>query len=175
MGQGASVVGGKDDEGVLCDAQFLYGVKELADLVVHVLDEGDVGGALLVELRLAFLHFLQPIFRWLDGKMRRVVGEVEEEGFLFVGGLFLYVFDAPSGEHFGGVALGFDLLLVATHPVYSAAEVGPVVVHHVGQKAVKEIESSVVGYVGRLEAKMPLAYHSGVVARLAHEIGHCGT
>ena len=108
VGQGASVVGGKDDEGVLCDAQFLDGVEELADFVVHVLDEGDVGGALLVELWLAFLHFLQPIFRWLDGKMRRVVGEVEEEGFLSIGRLFLYVVDAPSSKHLGGVALGFS-------------------------------------------------------------------
>ena len=71
--------------------------------------------------------------------------------------------------------LGFTSSLLRTHPVDSAAQVGPVVVHHVGEEAVKEIESTVVGDVGRLEAKMPLAYHSSVVACLAHEIGHCGT
>jgi hypothetical protein len=156
-------------------SRLLYGVEELTDFVVHVLDEGDVGGALFVEPGFALLHFLQPILRWLDRKVGGVVGEVEEEGFLFVGRLLLYVVDAPSGEYLGGVALGVYLILVATHPVDSAAEVGPVIVHHVGKKAVKEIEAAIVGYVGRLEAKMPLAYHSSVVACLAHEIGHGGT
>ena len=56
--------------------------------------KGDVGGALEVELRFAFLHFIQPIFRWLDREMRGIVGEVQEEGLVFI--CLLYTSDAAD-------------------------------------------------------------------------------
>ncbi len=42
MGEGTSVVGSEDDERVLRDANLLHRVEKLADLVIHVFDEGNV-------------------------------------------------------------------------------------------------------------------------------------
>ena len=64
--EGTSVVGGEHDEGVVGYAGILNGGEKLADLIIHVLDEGDVGGALLVEVRFALLNFLKPILGRLD-------------------------------------------------------------------------------------------------------------
>ncbi len=83
--------------------------------------------------------------------MRCVVSEVKEERILFVGSLLLDVVDGPSREHFGGMALGLDRFFVASHPVDAPPQVGPIVVHHVGEKAVEEIEASIIWDVGRLE------------------------
>ena len=44
----------------------------------------------------------------------------------------------------------------------------PVIIHHVSEKSVEEIEATIVGDVGRLKSEMPFADHACVVARFAH-------
>ena len=70
------------------------------------------------------------------------------------------------------MALGLNFFLVAAHPVDAASEVGPVVIHHVCEETVEEVEATIIGYVGRFKAQVPFADHSGMVAGFAHEVGH---
>ena len=109
---GTPVVRGKGDRGILLDAQFFDRIQYLADLMVHVLDERNVGRPFLTQLGLALLDLLQPILGGLDGEVRGVVSQVEKEGLLFVRRLFLDIIDRPLAEDLGGMPLGLDDLLV---------------------------------------------------------------
>ena len=171
MGDGPPVVRGKGDQGILLDAQFLDRIQYLSDFMIHVLDECDVGRPLVAQLGFAFLNLLQPVLGGLDGKVGGVVSQVEKERLLFIRRLFLHIIDRPLAEDFGGMPLGLDHLLVLAHPVHATAQMRPVIVHHVPEKAVEEIEAPVVGQVGGVVTQMPLSDHTRVVTRLAHHLG----
>ena len=87
-----AVVGGEDDEGVVVDVQLLELVEDLAGGPIDLLDCVAVG---------AVFGFAFEVFGCSDGDVREVVGEVEEEGLVFI---FLDVVD-----RFGGV-VGRDLV-----------------------------------------------------------------
>lgn len=99
-----AVVGGEDDDGVFFEVEFLEGGEELADTVVHFLDDVAVfseGGVIF------------PFGVGFDGEMGGAVGEVEEEGFVFV---FAEEADGFGGEFFGEEAVFegfFDDFVVA--------------------------------------------------------------
>ena len=138
-------------------------VEHFADAGIEVLDQRDQLGAFLRYARLALLHLLQPLRRRLDRVVGRVVGQVEEErpsGF----GRASKIFARPAGEDVRRVALGIDDFLVAPHEVVAVTPVRPVIVHHVAEKAVKEIKAPLGRRVGRADAEMPFADQRGVVA-----------
>ena len=67
--------------------------------------------------------------------------------------------------------LGLDDLLVLAHPVHASEQMGPVIVHHVPEKAMEEFKAPVIGQVGGLVAQMPLSDHSRMVTCFAHQLG----
>ena len=75
-----------------------------------------ISGARWRDIGLARAHFLEPILRRLNRRMRGVVGQVEEERFFSIRPLF-EILDRPVAEEIGGVAVGFDLFLVVAHVV----------------------------------------------------------
>ena len=159
----AAVVTGEDDEGVVGKVQLVQGVEDLADAVVHVLDEGDEFGPDVGHAWLAGFDFFDPVGRWLNGVVRGVVSEIEEEGGVFraAGGDVIH---GPLGEEVGCMALGVDDVAVVAHEVVAVAEVGPVIVHHVAEEAVEVVEPPVERGVGRFQAEVPLADDGAVVA-----------
>ena len=145
-GEEAAVVGAEDDEGVVAQFQLIKPGHDAADAVIHVLDECDDLRAFLGDAGLALFHFLKPVRRGLDGIVGRVVGEVEEEG-LLLGSALGEVVAGPSCEEVGGVFFGLDHFLIAPHEVLAVPQVGPVVVHHVAEEAVEEVETALGGCV----------------------------
>jgi len=142
----SAIVGDEDCEGVLPLAGFFEGGDDLADAVVHVLNEGDEFGAFFGDAFFAGLHFGEPIGGGLDGGVGRVIGEVEEEGLgVALIGVRGEVVVAPIGEEVGGVALGVDRFLVEPHVVLVVAAVVVVVIHHVAEEAVEVVEAAGVG------------------------------
>ena len=72
-----AVIAAEDDQGSLVDARVTHGLEDLADAPVHLLDHVAVQAArtLARELR-----------RGEQRHVRHVIGQVQEEGFLFLGG-----------------------------------------------------------------------------------------
>ena len=83
VGEGAAVVGGEDDDGVVLLTGVFEGCEEASDAIVEVFDEGDIGGAFVIEVRGASFDFGEPFGGGFDGEVGGVVGEVEEEGLVF--------------------------------------------------------------------------------------------
>ena len=132
---------------VSADVELLDGIKKFTDLVVHVFHEGDVGGALDAELGFAFLHFIQPIFRWLDREMRGIVGEVQKEWLVFIGRLFLHIINGPLRENFRRMPLGLDDLLIERIQFTPPRSVSSN--HPSCQREIREkIEATIVGDIG---------------------------
>lgn len=170
----SAVVGDEENEAVLPLLVFLEGGNDFADAIVHVFDEGDEFGALFSDARLAFLHFCEPIFRWLDGGVRSVVGEVEEEGLIGFGRAVVEIAVGPVGENVGGMPFRIDLLLVESHVVLAVATVLVVVIHHVAKKAVEVVEATGVGMFRIIQSEVPFSNGRGMVALLLECFGKHG-
>ena len=170
---GATVVGAEDDDGILLQPGVFEHIEHLADVVIEMLDEGHIHRPLLIELRRTLFDFGQPFGGRLDGKVRCIVGEVEEEGLRGLRTL-AEVVRGPIGKELGGMALRLDDLAIEPHVVFSMAKVRGVAVHHVAEEAVEVVEAAFVRRVGRFEAEMPFADDAGVVARLLQFIRQRG-
>ena len=166
----AAVVGDKNGEGVLPLAVGLKSIDDLTDAMIHVLDESDELGAFVGDAFLTGFHFLQPILGRLDGSVRSIVGEVEEEGLflIFAGGEEV---PGPVGEDVGGVAFGIHLLLIEAHVVLVEATVMVIVVHHITEKAVEVIKATRVGMGFLIEPEMPFADSRSVVPQRLENLG----
>ena len=107
-----------------------------------------IPGALLADVRLATAHTFNPFFRRLNGRVRRVVGQVEEER-PFLAGARANGLDGRLRESVRRMALWINGVAVVAHVVVTQAQMGVVVVHHVPQKAPEFIEAAFQGIVLR--------------------------
>ena len=60
-------------------SRLVESIQHAADAVIHVLDERQILHALRRGVRLALLYAVDPLLRRLDGRVRGIVGEVQEE------------------------------------------------------------------------------------------------
>ena len=146
------------------------GLHHLPDSLVQMLDERHQPGPLFAQLPSPLHHSLQEWRRRLGRSMGGIVGKIEEKR-LVAGPPLHQIVDRPLGEKIGGMPGRLDRLLVETHAVHAAAGVKVIVVHPVAQKAVKQVESALVGEIGRFQAQMPLADQGGVVTGLLQQTG----
>ncbi len=100
------------------------------------------------------MNAFQPIGRRLNRSVRRIVGELEEKRPLVVLAVVQKV-DRPSGEEVGRVPLRIDGVQVVAEIVDPVPLMCHIVVHHVAEPAVKDLEASRVGHVGRREPQVP--------------------
>ena len=82
----------------------------------------------------------------LDREVRGIVGEVEKERRFFLR-FRTDVVDSPLAKEIRRMTFRLDDLRVLSHPVHTTSQMRVVVIHHVGQEPVKEIESSIIGNV----------------------------
>ena len=169
--RGIPVVGKEKEQSVLLEAQFHQLGPDLLDPLVHLEDHllhglGVRGGS-LPRPRPA----LNGIVGTLDGRMRRLVGNVEAKGLVLV---LLEEFQGILVDKVGGIALFRSLfspvppvVLHVVTPVVDIVDVSAVVAHEV-------IEAVVLRMVFRVLARVtqvPLAHHAGSVAGLLEQLG----
>lgn len=105
--------------------------------------------------------------------MRRIAGEIEKKRFR-CRGLPTKVITGPVSEDVCRVTLRLDNLGVVPYEIDSTVQMSGVAVHHIIQKPMKIIKSSLVGNVRRLKPEMPLPDQRGVIASLSEFVGKRG-
>ena len=89
-----TVVAGKDDDRILCNARVIQGFEQPGDALVHNFDhriELAYGRGVLAQGGV-FFHVL---FRYLQRKVRSVVGQVQEKGLV---GMLVDIINGEIGE-----------------------------------------------------------------------------
>ena len=152
----SSIVTCEDNQRLTIESGRFECGQHLSDAVIHMLDQRDQTRPLVVDSRLAAANLLQPLRRRLNRVVRSVVGKVKKERRCCPAPA-LHVVDRPLCKEIGCMTLWLDRLAIEPHVVVTMAKMVVVIVHHIAQKPVKMIETTIVGKIGFGQTKVPLA------------------
>ena len=157
----AAVVGEEDHDGVIRELQRLQVREQTAHIVVEVLAHAVECGYVIVET-LGF-ELVEVSVRHLKGRVRRVVGEVAEEG---TGLIRCDELHRLIGQHVGDVALGLLWLRAAHEHRVEVVVPVPVV------KPKRFVEPLAYRRERILLAVMPFPYVSGTISACVQRLRH---
>src|SRR5690606_34669579 len=100
----------------------------------------------------------------------RVVSEIQKEWLPRPRCSLVEIVNGPRGEEIRRMPRGINDSRVVTHIVVSLPAMRRIAVHHVAEKAVKEIKPALVRRVGAFETQIPLADEGRRVTDLAQLI-----